>query len=265
MEIGDYYTASFYSLKKNLNMMIPSVIGTAISFIVVLIAIIWIIFGFIGPELSNTNFVSSYGHGFPFTATQILNFAVVGIITLIILSFINSFVSAATIGMAKKVIKKETPELDIAWKNVKKYFFRVFIVSIIMMIAFLLLSTPLFVGLSLLLSNPNVAIALMLVGILIIVIGGILLMLSLMVVYQSIVMSKKSIVESIKDSYEIFWGNKLRVFLVFLIGLAIAVGLGMILSLIPLIGPLLNIIANIVLVPYFILVTSNLYIDLKGI
>lgn len=265
MEISDYYTVSFHSLKKNLNMLIPSVIGTAMSFIVVLIAIIWIIFGFIGPELSNTNFVSSYTYGFPFTAPQILYFAIVGIITLIILSLINSFVSAATIGMAKKVIKKETPALDVAWKNVKKYFFRVFLVSIIIIIAFLLLSTPLFVGLSLLLSNPNVAIALMLVGTLILIIVGMLLMLSFMVVYQSIVISKKSIVESIKDSYEIFWGNKLKVFLVFLINLAIAVGLSMILSLIPLMGPLLNIIANIVLVPYFILVTSNLYIDLKGI
>ena len=84
-----------------------------------------------------------------------------------------------------------------------------------------------------------------------------------MVVNQSIVIGKKSTTGSIKDSANILMKNKLKVFLVAVINLAIATGIGFILELIPVVGSILNMLVQIILTPYFILVITYLYMDVK--
>jgi len=88
------------------------------------------------------------------------------------------------------------------------------------------------------------------------------------VVNQSIVIGKKSVIDSLNDSFEIFWNNKLNVFLVGLINFMIAIVvvfiLGLIFGFIPIVGNLIgNVIISIILTPYFALVLSYLYLDLE--
>jgi hypothetical protein len=84
-----------------------------------------------------------------------------------------------------------------------------------------------------------------------------------MVVNQSIVIGKKSIIGSIKESIKVFMKNKLQVFLVAIINLAIAIGISFVLGLIPFVGSILNALTGIILTPYFALVVTYLYMDVK--
>ena len=139
-----------------------------------------------------------------------------------------------------------------------------FLVNIIIGLAALILSIPLFLGLFLMITNHKIGLAVLAIGAIILIAGVILLGLSFLVVQQSIVVGKKSVIDSLRDSFEIFWSNRLTVFLVFVINTAIAVGITWILGLIPYIGSFLNMIVSIILTPYFILVLTYLYMDLKG-
>lgn len=254
MDVSDYYTKSFESLKENLNIVIPSLVGTVLVFAVVFIVILLTVFGALGLGFD----VSRLSPAMIGTLIAIL------FLTSIVVGLILSFVSAATIGMAKKIIKTKTADLDVAWKSGKKYFIRVFLVKIIIALAALILSIPLFLGLFLMISNQKIGFVVLAIGAIILLIGVILLGLSFLVVEQSIVVGKRSVIDSLRDSFEIFWSNKLAVFLVFVINIAIAVGISWILGLIPYIGSILNMIVSIVLTPYFILVLTYLYMDLKG-
>ncbi len=204
--------------------------------------------------------------GTGFESFSWVSIAIIGLFVLIIVVLaliISSFMYAATVGMAKKVIKGKGAELDVGWKKGKKYFLKVFAVNIITSLIFGLLSLPLLVGLILLSSYPNTAIIITVIGALILIICGIFFGLSFLVVNQSIVIGEKSIIGSLKDSYKVFWKNKLKVFLVALINFAISFGISFVLGLIPFIGSLLNLIVSILLIPYFVLVLTYLYMDIK--
>ena len=116
MDVGDYYTKSFESLKENLNIVIPSLVGIILVFAVVFIVILLIIFGALGLGFD----IGGLSPGV--IGTYAILLIAILFLTLIVVGLIFSFVSAATIGMAKKIIKKKTPDLDVAWKSGKKYF-----------------------------------------------------------------------------------------------------------------------------------------------
>ncbi|MEN4018777.1 MAG: hypothetical protein PQ975_00820 [Methanobacterium sp.] len=265
MDIGDYYSRSFDDLKENLNIVIPSLVGTVLITLITLAAALIIMFGFLGPQWSQL-FIN--GMITPESVPDItLNAVIISVLVIIaavvLLLLINSFIYAATVGMAEKILEGQKPDLEVAWKKGKKYFIKVLLVSIISGLIAAALFLPLILGLILFNVSDILGLVVTLLGIVILIVGIILLALAFMVVNQSIVIGKESIIGSIKDSINVFAKNKLKVFLVAGINLAIAMGISFVLELIPFVGSFLSILVGIILTPYFILVITYLYMDAK--
>jgi hypothetical protein len=255
MDVGDYYSRSFNDFRENLNIAIPSLVGIVLTFVIIIAAVLLGVFGAYFGSI-NANLAA------PNLAVVALFVLLIGIAVIISL-FISSFISAATIGMAKKIIEGKKPSLDVAWKYGKKYFLKILAVIIIMFVLYLLLAIPAFLGLILLSVSSTIGLVILVLGILILIVGAIFITLALMVVNQAIVVGEKSIIDAIKDSYNVFMNNKMQVFLVGLINFVIGLAVSS-LGFIPYVGSILNVIAEIVLIPFFALVVTYLYMDIKG-
>lgn len=262
MDVGEYYSKSFNDFKENLSIAIPSLVGIILTFVIMIIAGLVVSFGFLGLQSFNGIVAPDYVSSVSFTAVLIS--VLIIIIAVVISLIINSFVYAATIGMAKKILEGEKPGLEVAWKSGKKYFINILAVSIIMGLIGIVLTIPLLLGLILFSVSYILGAVISVLGILILIVGFILLVLAFFVVNQSIVIGRKSIIGSIKASIKVLMENKLQVFLVAIINLAIAIGINFFLGVIPFIGSFLNVLAGIILTPYFILVVTYLYMDVKG-
>lgn len=275
MDIGYYYSKSVESFRNNWKITVPSIVAS------ILILLLFIV-GFFGIMVVLFPNLSTMGNITPFTFPQINSNALitVGLILLVIevlIFIINAFRTAATVGMAKQIIMDGSASLDIAWKDGIKFFPKIFVVSIIKTILTAIVAIPLILGFYLLFNNVILSgISVLLIGSIIFLIGYILISLIFFVFNQSIVVGQKSVVGSIKDSYHIFWDNKLTVFLVALINTIISLGIGFLIGIIltPLIivaGPigsqitsqLAGLLVSIILVPYFALVMTYMYMELK--
>ena len=271
MDIGDYYSKSVESFRRNWKITVPSIVAS-------LLTLILFIVGFFGVMATLSPNLSIIGNVTPSIFSQInLNTLITaGLILLIIeilIYIINAFRTAATVGMAKQIIMDGSASLDIAWKDGIKFFPKIFVVSIIKTVLTAVVAIPLILSFYLLFNNMILSgISVLLIGSIIFFIGYILISLIFFVFNQSIVVGQKSVIGSIKDSYNIFWNNKLTVFLVALINAIISLGIGFILGIIlmPLtvvVGPFASQIAgllvSIILVPYFALVMTYMYMELK--
>lgn len=253
MDVGDYYSKSINDFKKNLNIAIPTLIGIVLMFVIAMAVLLLGVFGIYFGSINSLDTPN-------LTVLPII-FVLVGIVVIISV-IISTFIHAATIGMAKKIIEGKKPDLNVAWKYGKKYFLKILAVVIIIFALYFLLVIPTFIGIILLSISSTIGWIVLVLGIIILIVGAILMTLALMVVNQSIIVGEKSIISAIKDSYKLFMKNKMQIFLVALINFVIGI-LVSCLGFIPYIGGILNLIAQIVLIPYLALVLTYLYMDLK--
>ena len=271
MDIGNYYSKSIESFRRNWKITVPSIVAS------ILTALLFIV-GFFGVMATLSPNLNIIGNVPPSVFSQInLNTLITaGLILLIIeilIYIINAFRTAATVGMAKQIIMDGSASLDIAWKDGIKFFPKIFVVSIIKTVLTAIVAIPLILGFYLLFNNMILSgISVLLIGSIILFIGYILISLIFFVFNQSIVVGQKSVIDSIKDSYNIFWNNKLTVFLVALINAVISLGIGFILGIIsmpltvvagPFAAQIVGLLVSIILVPYFALVMTYMYMELK--
>lgn len=271
MDIGDYYSKSIESFRRNWKITVPSIVASILTVLLFIVGFFGIM-AILAPNLSIMgNFTSSI-----FSQINLNTLLTAGLILLIIeilIYVIDAFRTAATVGMAKQIIMDGSADLDTAWKDGIKFFPKIFVVSIIKTILTAVVAIPLILGLYLIFNNMILGgISALLIGSIIFFIGYILISLIFFVFNQSIVVGQKSIVDSIKDSYNIFWNNKLTVFLVALINGVISLGIGFILGIIsmpltlvagPFASQIVGLLVSIILVPYFTLVMTYMYMELK--
>ena len=271
MDIGDYYSKSIESFRRNWKITVPTIVASILTILLFAVGFFGVM-AILSPNLSIMwNFTPSVFSQINFNT--LLTAGLILLIIEILIFVINAFRTAATVGMAKQIIMDGSASLDIAWKYGIKYFPKIFVVSIIKMILMVIVAAPLILSFYLLFNKMILGgISLLLAGSLIFFIGYILISLIFFVFNQSVVVGQKSVIGSIKDSYNIFWNNKLTVFLVALINGVISLVIGFVLGIIftPLavvVGPLATQIAgllvSIILVPYFALVMTYMYMELK--
>lgn len=266
MDLSEYYSKSFESFKRNPKIMVPQLVGTILTYLIGGIFVSALLFWFFGSDFSNilstilTTGTMPTDVNLPELNTSLLFiFIVLSIIIALVIAFIDAFVSAATIGMGNKIIKEGSSNLGFAWKCGRKYFLKIFLLSVVIGLIFLVLLIPIILGFI----SPVLAV----IGFIISFILGILLFLSMMVAEQSIVIGEKGVIEAIRESFDL-WNNKLTVFLVAVINVVISLVLGLVLGFtlgfIPVVGSSLsNIIISLLLTPFFALVTIYLYLNLK--
>ena len=271
MNIGDYYSKSIESFRRNWKITVPSIVASILTILIFIVGF----FGVMAVLLPNLSVMWNFTPPI-FSQINLNTLLTVGLVLLIIeilIFIINAFRTAATVGMAKQIVMDGSAGLDIAWKTGIKYFPKIFMVSIIKMILTVIVAVPLILGFYLLFNNIVIGgISLLLVGSLIFLIGYILLSLIFFVFNQSIVIGQKSVIDAIKDSYSILWNNKLTVFLVALINTIISLAIGFILGIVfaplavvagPLATQISGLLVSIILVPYFALVMTYMYMELK--
>jgi len=275
MDVGDYYSKSIESFRRNWNIAVPSVIVSILTGLI-------FITGFFGIFSVLSLNLSILGNITPSTLPQINPNALwtagaIFIIMEILVFVIDAIRAAATVGMAKQIIREGSSNLGFAWKSGIKYSPKIIVVSIIRTVLMSVIAIPLILGVYFIFTNVvDVAIPVILIGSVIFIIGAILLSLIFFVFSQSIVVGQKSIIDSIKDSFHVFWDNKLTVFLVALINIIISFAVGILLGfvVVPLsllagpvamqvINQVLGLLITIILVPYFALVMTYMYMDLK--
>jgi hypothetical protein len=271
MDIGDYYSKSLESFRRNWKITVPTVVASILTILLFVVGFFGVI-AILSPNLSIMwNFTPSIFSQINFNT--LLTAGLILLIIEILIFIINAFRTAATVGMAKQIIMDGSASLDIAWKYGIKYFPKIFVVSIIKMILMVIVAAPLILSFYLLFNKMILGgISLLLAGSLIFFIGYILISLIFFVFNQSVVVGQKSVIGSIKDSYNIFWNNKLTVFLVALINGVISLVIGFILGIIftplavvagPLATQIAGLLVSIILVPYFALVMTYMYMELK--
>lgn len=271
MNIGDYYSKSIESFRRNWKITVPSIVASILTVLLFIVGFFGVI-ATLSPNLSSIwNFTPAI-----FSQINLNTLLTAGLILLIIeilVYIINAFRTAATVGMAKQIVMDGSASLDIAWKDGIKFFPKIFVVSIIKIILTAIVTVPLILGVYLIFSNAIISgISLLLIGSIVFLIGYVLISLIFFVFNQSIVVGQKSIVDSIKDSYHIFWNNKLTVFLVALINGVISLVIGFILGIVlmpltvvtgPFVTQIAGLLVSIILVPYFALVMTYMYMELK--
>ncbi len=271
MDIGNYYSKSIESFRRNWKITVPSIVASILT-------VLLFIVGFFGVMATLSPNLSIIGNVTPSIFSQInsntlLTAGLILLIIEILIYIINAFRTAATVGMAKQIIMDGSASLDIAWKDGIKFFPKIFVVSIIKTVLTALVAIPLILSFYMLFNNMILSgISVFLIGSIIFLIGYILISLIFFVFNQSIVVGQKSVIGSIKDSYNIFWNNKLTVFLVALINAIISLGIGFILGIIlmpltwvagPFASQIAGLLVSIILVPYFALVMTYMYMELK--
>lgn len=271
MDIGNYYSKSIESFRRNWKITVPSIVASILT-------VLLFIVGFFGVMATLSPNLSIIGNVTPSIFSQInsntlLTAGLILLIIEILIYIINAFRTAATVGMAKQIIMDGSASLDIAWKDGIKFFPKIFVVSIIKTVLTALVAIPLILSFYMLFNNMILSgISVFLIGSIIFLIGYILISLIFFVFNQSIVVGQKSVIGSIKDSYNIFWNNKLTVFLVALINAVISLGIGFILGIIsipltvvagPFTAQIVGLLVSIILVPYFALVMTYMYMELK--
>ena len=274
MDIGDYYSKSFKGFTKNPKLALPTFLGYLMMYGVIAIMAVILVFGVLGTEfLTNAttgNFNPSTINYANLISYILLLYGIMAIFGLIV----SSYMSAATIGMSKSIIKGNKPDLGVGIKNGNKYFLKIILVSIIIGLIFAL-SIILSVGGLLIDRAYGLFPVLTIIGFLVALIMWVICLLFIFV-NQSIVAGKESVIRSFKDSYKLFRKNIFEVIGVLIINfiaviciVACLTFINMFLSIIPILGSILGLILGIIVYsivfPYFTLVLTYLYMDKKDL
>lgn len=279
MDIGDYYSKSINGFTKNPLLAVPYAAGNILMAIIG-IAIVILMFALYGSDIAALSQYSTSTMATPDLSTIytlmgifLIIIVIIGIISWIVTGIIN----AATIGMSKKIVLGERPDLSDAIHYIKKYLIKILAVSFIFGLLIVFATIPFILGGFLMGFYPNNDLIILgpIVGGLITLILWIGLFLFFIFTFQSVIVGKKSIIGSFKDSYKLVKKNILEVIIVLIINLLIIIAIfvvltviNLILAIIPIIGPILNLIIQILIYslvyPFLALVLSHLYMDLKN-
>jgi len=275
MDIGSYYSESINGFTKNPLLAVPTLVVYTLIQVITYLALFLGFFGLYGSDLFSLSQNPTSALNTPDLGSLWI-FTGIMILVLIVTWVLSSFMYAATIGMSKRIVLGDKPELDVAWKKGKKYLLGILGVSIIMVILSIVAFIPFLVGIILLAIYPdnNLSIVGVIIGGLISAILIIALYLFFIFTYQSVVVHKKSIIGSFKESFKLVKKNFFEVIVVLIINAliigAISIAVAFIsafFGIIPfvgwIIGAILGIIVNTIILPYFTLVLTYFYMDIK--
>jgi len=274
MDIGSYYSRSIDLFAKNPMLAFPTLIGYILIYAITFIATLFLLFGVYGFNFNdfgqNSALMSSPDWGVLWLSLGI------SIVIMISTWIISSMIYAATIGMSKKIISGKSPDLGNGWKYVKKNLLKILGIYILEFLLTCAACIPLIIGFAAVIyySGNSLSIIGVLIGGLITVILVIAILVLFIFTYQSAIVGKKSIVGSLKESYKLVRKDFFNIIVVlvinaFVIGTIILLLLfiNFFIGIIPFVGwiisAILSIIVYTIVFPYFTLVLTYLYMDIK--
>jgi hypothetical protein len=231
--IGAMIGDGFGLWRKNLNLCLPFllVFASYLLALVPLAAAIAVLFGSI-PDLSS---VSSPQEVLSKMATFLPGLAMAFLIFVLVTALANSFFAAGGIAMAKQAVEEGKTSTGVMWSSGKKNFWNMFVASILIfliMLAGLVLLLPGILsihpdGWMNLLENQQ-AIGLLAAGAIVFVLYLLVVSLVLAMSPYALVLDDLGPVQALKASVRFFSYNKFDVFMMWIIVVAISMGLQMV-------------------------------------
>lgn len=234
-DIGKLIGEGFGIWRRNLNLCVPFLLAIVFSLLamVPLIAAIAVLFGSaqnIESITSPEEFISRYGAMLPALATAFLLF-------ILVVYLVNSYFTAGGIVMAEQAVTEGRTSTKVMWSAGKRHFRDMFVASIIVgliMLAGLIFLLPGILSLPLgemnnIQTHPN-AIGLVALGAIFLVLYLLVMSLVLAVVPYVVVVDLLGPVGAVKASIHFFSYNKFDVFILWIIVVAISLGLQMVVS-----------------------------------
>lgn len=234
-DIGKLIGEGYGIWRRNLNLCIPFLLAIVFSLLalVPLVAAIAVLLGSaqnIESITSPEEFISKYEAMLPGLAAAFL-------LLILVVYLINSYFTAGGIAMAEQAATEGKTSTRIMWSAGKRHFRDMFVASILMgliMLAGLIFLLPGFLSLPFgelknIQAHPN-AIGLLALGAIILILYLLVMSLVLAVVPYALVVDVLGPIGAIKASANFFSYNKFDVFILWIIVVAISLGLQMVVS-----------------------------------
>jgi hypothetical protein len=228
-EIGSLIGKGFDIWKSNLNLGIPFLLSVIFSLLAATPLIVAAL-SVLGPA----NIES-------LTPDQLLS-AIMGSLTSLIAAFllsillvilVGAFFDAGAIGMARQAVETGKTRTEAMWSSGRKYFLRMFVMSVIIGLITIAGVVFLLPGILLMpeplapqnISPDSQAVTLLLIGILLLVVYAIAISLLMSIAPYALVIDDLGPVSAIKTSIRFFSYNKFDVFIIWIVIIAISIGL----------------------------------------
>jgi hypothetical protein len=234
-DIGKLIGEGFGIWRRNLNLCVPFLLATIFSLlgVVPLVTAIAVIFGSTSNLESITSpedFISRFGANLPGLAAAILLF-------ILVVYLVNSYFTAGGIAMAEQAVTEGKTSTRVMWSAGKRHFRDMFVASILMgsiMLAGLIFLLPGILSLPLgelknMQAHPNV-IGMLALGAIFFVLYLLVMSLMLAVVPYALVVDVLGPIGAVKASINFFNYNKFDVFMLWIVVVAISLGLQMAVS-----------------------------------
>jgi len=162
---------------------------------------------------------------------KILQIAVLFLMLIVLLSLVNAFFTAGAIGMARQALETGKSDTSAMWSVGKKYFFNMFLATLLMglltLAGFIFLLPALAQGTTTLQSDPQ-AMGLLAVGMLLFILYVLVLSVILVIMPYALVVKELGPVQAVLASINFVRYNKFDVVILWLVVAALSLGLQMI-------------------------------------
>jgi hypothetical protein len=234
-DVGALIGKGFEIWKRNLNLCIPFLLNVVFSMLALLplAAAFLAVLGF-SNDLSLLE--STLESAEPEELLSMLGgdiFVLVAafLLVILIISLISAFFTAGAIGMAKEALETGKSTTAAMWSTGKRHFWNMFVASVIMGIIVVAGMAFLLPGIIYLLPSFDPTpetVALLVAGIMLLIIYALIISLLLALVPYALVVDSLGAVDAIKASIGFFKYNKFDVFILWLVIVAISIGLQMV-------------------------------------
>ncbi|NPV61165.1 MAG: hypothetical protein HPY61_00775 [Methanotrichaceae archaeon] len=228
-EMGELIGKGFETWRNNLNLCLPFVLNLLAS-ILVLVPLAAMALTALGPiedlEIQSPEELLNRAEE---SAALLAGLA---ILAALMLTLVSSFFTASSIGMARQALETGRSTTAVMWESGRRHLWNMFLVSVLIWALTVLGAVFMLPGAWMLYpqyQNPETqSLAVLVGGMMLTVIYALILSLVLAVAPYALVIESLGPVKSLKESMAFFRYNKFDVFLLWLIVLAISIGLQMI-------------------------------------
>jgi len=233
-EIGAIIGKGFSTWRDNLNLCIPFLLSTALSFLAMM-PILTALAAALGPgQVLNYTSLENGQNLLAEMAGSLPSLIAAAALSFLMLSLFSAFFTAGAIGMARVALETGKATTDAMWSSGKKHFARMFLVSILMGLAVVVGIVFLLPGLALLprpLQPEPQAVGLLVIGSILFVLYALIVSLVLAVAPYALVVDSTGAVKAMQASIDFFKYNKFDIFILWLVVVALSLGMQMIGSL----------------------------------
>ncbi len=230
-DVGDLIGKGFEVWKRNLNLCFPFLLSLVFSILALLplLAAFLAIIGFSGDisaleSASPEELLSMLGD-------ELFILIAAFLLVILIMSLISAFFTAGAIGMAKEALETGKSTTAAMWSQGRRHFWNMFIASIITTVITLAGMVFLLPGIIYLMPSFDrgaQTIGMLVAGMVLLIVYILIVSLLLAVVPYALVVDSLGAVDAIKTSIDFFRYNKFDVFILWLVIIAISIGLQMI-------------------------------------